>query len=545
MTPAFDPSSSASAAAAAAARRGPALSWSRVVCGEPRAAAPSTSDPADRPPTPGAAAETVVVGRTSPSPPPEGAAHVNDGNAAGQRPAWNVPVNGTSEGDSVMSVGSWPALSELAMAFPRSSSSSQPSNAPADGSNGDPVGSVIVTPPPMTNSNDSNTRSSSCQPNSSPSSMDTSSTSSASSTNSAPVSPQPTPTLGKAFPVGVEVGWEPYPGDHNRVDNTWDRNRGSGFALQHHSGGDRHGGYNRNRQRNNGGGGFHHGNHGRRQDHEWGVYEWNASQGFNDRDPHMATPLVPQWGYSRPFVPQPPYPPVPFVGIPRHVQHFVGGPMGFTDVRSVYYVGPMATFDPMGNVPSVSHQAPTAAHHTVFLSPMDHTRNMLMRQIEYYFSRENLCKDSFLRINMDGQGWIPVSLIASFNRVRQLSKSIPFILDSVGGSLVVEVQGERLRRRNDWMDWVLPRVQGQNGVASPLESPATSTYDSQVTAHIQSLGLHEGPSCQNNKMGQSGAETVIGSSSVSDEGDRQWDGGPVESEMGKVEVTQNQNDPSL
>ncbi|RWW34948.1 hypothetical protein GW17_00000288 [Ensete ventricosum] len=160
--------------------------------------------------------------------------------------------------------------------------------------------------------------------------MDTSSTSSASSTNSAPVSPQPTPTLGKAFPVGVEVGWEPYPGDHNRVDNTWDRNRGSGFALQHHSGGDRHGGYNRNRQRNNGGGGFHHGNHGRRQDHEWGVYEWNASQGFNDRDPHMATPLVPQWGYSRPFVPQPPYPPVPFVGIPRHVQHFVGGPMGFT-----------------------------------------------------------------------------------------------------------------------------------------------------------------------------------------------------------------------
>ncbi|RRT37524.1 hypothetical protein GW17_00000289 [Ensete ventricosum] len=80
----------------------------------------------------------------------------------------------------------------------------------------------------------------------------------------------------------------------------------------------------------------------------------------------------------------------------------------------------MATFDPMGNVPSVSHQAPTAAHHTVFLSPMDHTRNMLMRQIEYYFSRENLCKDSFLRINMDGQGWIPVSLIASFNRVSSL-----------------------------------------------------------------------------------------------------------------------------
>ncbi|XP_064961443.1 la-related protein 1B-like [Musa acuminata AAA Group] len=532
MTTAFDPSTPASAATV---RRTPALSWSRVVCGEPRAAAPSTSDPADRPPTPGTAAETVVAGRTSPSPPLEGAERVNDGNAAGRRPGWNVPANGASEGDSVMSVGSWPALSELAMAFPRSSSSSQHSNVPADGSNGDPVGSVIVTPPPMANSNDPNPRSSPCRPNSTPSSMDTSSTSSASSTNSAPVSPQPTPTLEEAFPVGMEVGWEPYSRDHNRVNNTWDRNRGSGFAPQHHSGSDRHGGYNRNRQRNNGGGGFHHGNHGRRQDHEWGGYDWNASQGFNGRDPHMTTPLVPQWGYSRPFLQQSPYTPVPFIGIPPHVQPFVGGPMGFPDVRSVYYVAPVPPFDPMGNVPSVSHQPPTAARPTVFLSPLDHTRNMLMRQIEYYFSRENLCKDSFLRVHMDDQGWIPVSLIASFNRVRQLSSSIPFILDSIRGSLVVEVQDERVRRRSDWMDWILPRAQGQNGVvASPLESPATS-------AHDQSLGLDEGPSYRNNTMGQSGAETVLGSSSV----DRLRDGGPVESQMGEVEATQNQNDPSV
>lgn len=57
----------------------------------------------------------------------------------------------------------------------------------------------------------------------------------------------------------------------------------------------------------------------------------------------------------------------------------------FSDVRSVYYVAPVPPFDPMGNVPSVSHQAPTAARPSVFLSPLDHTRNMLMRQIEYYF----------------------------------------------------------------------------------------------------------------------------------------------------------------
>lgn len=33
------------------------------------------------------------------------------------------------------------------------------------------------------------------------------------------------------------------------------------------------------------------------------------------------------------------------------------------------------------------------------------------------YSQDNLCKDLFLRQNMDEQGWVPISLIAGFNRV--------------------------------------------------------------------------------------------------------------------------------
>lgn len=34
-----------------------------------------------------------------------------------------------------------------------------------------------------------------------------------------------------------------------------------------------------------------------------------------------------------------------------------------------------------------------------------------------YCSNENLVKDTYLRSNMDEQGWVPISLIAGFNRV--------------------------------------------------------------------------------------------------------------------------------
>ena len=47
---------------------------------------------------------------------------------------------------------------------------------------------------------------------------------------------------------------------------------------------------------------------------------------------------------------------------------------------------------------------------------------------EYYFSRENLQKDFFLRRKMDSEGYLPVTLVASFNRVRSLTNDVTFIV---------------------------------------------------------------------------------------------------------------------
>ena len=48
---------------------------------------------------------------------------------------------------------------------------------------------------------------------------------------------------------------------------------------------------------------------------------------------------------------------------------------------------------------------------------------------EYYFSDDNLARDFFLRRKMTADGWIPIVLIATFNRVKNLTLSLPVIVD--------------------------------------------------------------------------------------------------------------------
>ena len=68
----------------------------------------------------------------------------------------------------------------------------------------------------------------------------------------------------------------------------------------------------------------------------------------------------------------------------------------------------------------------------------------MAQQIEYYFSVQNLCKDMFLRARMDDGGWIPVEMIAGFNRVRALTPDLGTIVQSLRGSHVVETSQVRL-----------------------------------------------------------------------------------------------------
>ncbi|GAA97488.1 uncharacterized protein L969DRAFT_42540 [Mixia osmundae IAM 14324] len=91
--------------------------------------------------------------------------------------------------------------------------------------------------------------------------------------------------------------------------------------------------------------------------------------------------------------------------------------------------------------------------------PLDPTRHWVLGQIEYYFDVQNLVKDTFLRKQMNQEGWVDIALVASFNRVKQLTTDLDLIKDTMLLSPLLEVDQERnrVRKLGDWHVWVLPQ----------------------------------------------------------------------------------------
>lgn len=64
---------------------------------------------------------------------------------------------------------------------------------------------------------------------------------------------------------------------------------------------------------------------------------------------------------------------------------------------------------------------------------------------EYYFSKENLMKDLFLRRKMDAEGYLPVTLIASFHRVRALTMDINKVLQAIQASKQLQLTPDNFK----------------------------------------------------------------------------------------------------
>ncbi|XP_027329145.1 la-related protein 1A isoform X2 [Abrus precatorius] len=102
-------------------------------------------------------------------------------------------------------------------------------------------------------------------------------------------------------------------------------------------------------------------------------------------------------------------------------------------------------------------------------------RTSIVKQIDYYFSDGNLQNDHYLISLMDDQGWVPISSVADFKRVKRMSTDIPFILDALQSSNAVEVQGDKIRKRNNWSKWI--RV--------PSGNSGSSTAEIQQSQHVE------------------------------------------------------------
>lgn len=77
-------------------------------------------------------------------------------------------------------------------------------------------------------------------------------------------------------------------------------------------------------------------------------------------------------------------------------------------------------------------------------------------QVEYYLSPENLCRDIFLRLQMDAEGWIDIDVLLAFNRMKQITRDPGLVFESLATCTIIEIQGNKIRRRHDWSRWIIP-----------------------------------------------------------------------------------------
>ncbi|KAA3681153.1 la-related protein 1 [Paragonimus westermani] len=120
-------------------------------------------------------------------------------------------------------------------------------------------------------------------------------------------------------------------------------------------------------------------------------------------------------------------------------------------------------------------------------------RHQILHQVEFYFSADNLARDLFLRRHMDPEGWVPVSVIASFNRVASLSSDLHEILEAIRVSPLLDVDVEKacVRCKDRPFMWVLPsaaRDKSDRHTATNLNPDAPEFVPSNVSPTVNNAG---------------------------------------------------------
>lgn len=115
---------------------------------------------------------------------------------------------------------------------------------------------------------------------------------------------------------------------------------------------------------------------------------------------------------------------------------------------------------------------------------LDPLRYWVLGQVEYYFSMQNLAMDFFLRQQMDLEGWIDISMIASFNRIKSLTPDVAIVREVMEMSSLLEVKGDKVRLGGgEAKRWVLPDAKPSSleGSGSTLTSPKKSSEATEIS----------------------------------------------------------------
>ena len=72
---------------------------------------------------------------------------------------------------------------------------------------------------------------------------------------------------------------------------------------------------------------------------------------------------------------------------------------------------------------------------------------------------------------MDEDGYVPVAMLAAFNRIAAIHTDIPTMCDALKKSELLEFDdvNEKVRVRTGWENWLFPNAQGGRGVPRYLK----------------------------------------------------------------------------
>ncbi|XP_074571311.1 la-related protein 1A-like [Curcuma longa] len=241
--------------------------------------------------------------------------------------------------------------------------------------------------------------------------------------------------------------------------------------------------------------------------------------------------------------------PVPqFLG---HAPGFISGP-GFPG-PPMYYV-PASTLEVMHGPPRFpSHPSPPV--HPNMTSETVALQTNIVKQIEYYFSDENLQKDRYLISLLDEQGWVSITKIADFNRVKKMTTSIPLILDALRSSNLIEIQDDNIRRRGDWSKWIpapSPPVVSSQFQSTQSQSPVRENININEisnSAHIHGTHCEDRDGYSNStpfystEESNTFSESSTGNALISAEEVDQNGDGKTDKEMDYNSLLEGQNDP--
>jgi len=138
-----------------------------------------------------------------------------------------------------------------------------------------------------------------------------------------------------------------------------------------------------------------------------------------------------------------------------------GPPMGLQYGAPVMYMPAYSPFAgmpppmPMGMAPPFMGGPPMAPA----LTPADRAdlKSKLRDQLEYYFSMDNLLKDTHLRSRMTDEGYVPIMLIAGFKKMQELTTDQGLVMEAIAESPLLETSSDNtmMRIKEGWQKWLL------------------------------------------------------------------------------------------